>query len=376
LVILSEAKDLQSADLLRDLASAPRPTGTSAIAAARERCTRELRALGYAVTEQPFEFSSFVGRAAFPLFGGLTAFIGGTAGLLAMSGWRYAPLTVLVGGIIGLFVFGRWLLARGILTLPLLRASGVNLEATIAGDDPSIWLCAHVDTKSQPIPTLLRTAAIILESIGILLIGMLAVISALGGTPLALLWDVAALVTLLGAIPVVLCVVGTNSPGALDNASGVVAVVAAAREMRGQRGVGVLITDAEELALAGARAWSLRRGRNTTVLNCDGVDDAGEVYVMFGGARPERVLQVVANESRATGIEHQPRRLGLGILTDSIAFTDAGLTSVTFSRGSFASLARVHSPRDSLANLRGSGITDTAALMAATARALVTIGAR
>lgn len=106
------------------------------------------------------------------------------------------------------------------------------------------------------------------------------------------------------------------------------------------------------------------------MLNCDGVDDVGTIQVMFSDGRPERLLESVARASRAAGVEHQPRRLALGILTDSVAFTDAGMASVTFSRGSLRSLARVHSRRDDLAHLLGSGIAETATLMAATAREL------
>ena len=132
-----------------------------------------------------------------------------------------------------------------------------------------------------------------------------------------------------------------------------------------------LITDAEELGLAGARAWAAARGRNAaTVLNCDGVDDAGSIQVMFSGRRPDRVLESVIRASRTSGVAHHPRRLALGILTDSVALTDAGMAAVTFSRGSLRSLARVHSRRDDLAHLRGDGIGETAALLAATAREL------
>jgi Zn-dependent M28 family amino/carboxypeptidase len=108
------------------------------------------------------------------------------------------------------------------------------------------------------------------------------------------------------------------------------------------------------------------------VLNCDGVDDVGSIQVMFSDGRPDRVLDAVARASRISGVAHHPRRLALGVLTDSVAFTEAGIASVTFSRGSLRSLARVHSRRDDLAHLRGSGIPETAVLMAASARALAT----
>ena len=52
-----------------------------------------------------------------------------------------------------------------------------------------------------------------------------------------------------------------------------VGFVEAALRLAGTRDVGVLVTDAEELGLAGAHAWAAAgAGRGAIVLNCDGVD--------------------------------------------------------------------------------------------------------
>ena len=82
-----------------------------------------------------------------------------------------------------------------------------------------------------------------------------------------------------------------------------------------------------------------------TVLNCDGVDDHGGIRVMFSGAPPRGLFAAIGRASVASGIDHRASRLIPGILTDSVAFSQAGLDSVTFSRGSVRSLARVHSVR-------------------------------
>jgi hypothetical protein len=352
---------------LHDIAATPRPAGSDALVAARERCARELREMGYAVRERPFEYSGFPGRLATPLLGGAGAAIVGFAGKWGADGARVGPLMLLALGALVLFVAGRWLAVRGVLAAPVMRERGVNLEATRAGDTPSVWLCAHVDTKSQPVPTIVRSAGIVLESMGYLSALGLVVATAFGATLDQLYWQLAAIVTLVGAIPVVLSIVGERSPGALDNASGVATVIAAARQLADERGIGILLTDGEELGLAGARAWA-REPSSATVLNCDGVDDGGGVQVMFTGKRPEKLLDAVARASRATGVAYGASRLIPGVLTDSVAFSDAGLASVTFSRGSWRSLARIHSRRDDLAHLQGSGIAETAMLIAATAR--------
>jgi Zn-dependent M28 family amino/carboxypeptidase len=199
----------------------------------------------------------------------------------------------------------------------------------------------------------------------------LATSTALGAKLDAFLWDFTAAVTLVGAIPVVLSMIGNRSPGALDNASGVATVVQAAKQLGENDNVGVLLTDAEELGLAGARAWALNDSRNVaTVLNCDGVDDGGGVQVMFSGRRPSRLLDVIARAATQSSVRYGVSRLIPGVLADSVAFSDARMDSVTFSRGTFRSLLRVHTRRDDLAHLAGTGIAETAALMATTAREL------
>ena len=335
---------------------------------------RELRALGFETVERSFEFSSFPGRYGTPLVGGAAAMLVGLAGQRGAEGQRFAPLAIGLAGVVALLLVARWLTRPGVLRAPLLRQRGVNVEATRPGPPPMVWLCAHVDSKSQPIPTLVRTIGIVVEAVGFLFTLGLAVAVALGAQTHAFYWMQAALVTLLGAIPVVSSVVGARSPGALDNASGVATVIEAARQLGSESRVGVLLTDAEELGLAGARSWAgaAIAGR-APILNCDGVDDHGRIAVMYSGSRPAAVMQAVERASAATGVAHEGMRLIPGILTDSVAFSDAGIASITFSRGTVRTLMRVHSRSDSLANLRGTGVAETAALMAATAREIMTM---
>ena len=64
------------------------------------------------------------------------------------------------------------------------------------------------------------------------------------------------------------------------------------------------------------------------------------------------------------------RRMPLGLLLDSVALSEAGWRSVTVSRGSLASLRRVHTRSDSLERLRGDGISRTASALARATEAL------
>jgi hypothetical protein len=60
----------------------------------------------------------------------------------------------------------------------------------------------------------------------------------------------------------------------------------------------------------------------------------------------------------------------LGLATDSVALAERGWTTLTVSRGSFATLRRVHTASDSLAMLRGDGIDEVATLLARAVEAL------
>ena len=317
--------------------------------------------------ERPFVFSSFPGRLATPVFGAAAAVLVGVAGLWAIEGRRGAPAWLLVVGIAVLAVAARWLVRRGVLVLPLLREEGVNLEATRTGGATRVWLCAHLDSKSQPAPTLIRSAGIVLEACGLLMATLLAMVEAFTGAGAPeFYWVFAGVVTLAGALPVGLSMTGARSPGALDNASGVATILAAVGRLDGARGVGVLITDAEEMGLAGARAWAAGR-TGAVVINVDGVDDSGAIAVMRSGAVSARLTNAL--RAAAPGVAVGPHFPG--VLTDAVAFADAGMDSVTVSRGTIGSFLRVHSRRDNLGHLRGDGIAPTAEFVADTARHLL-----
>jgi Zn-dependent M28 family amino/carboxypeptidase len=199
-----------------------------------------------------------------------------------------------------------------------------------------------------------------------LVLASVAAILQLASVPARMVWLLAALDALIGVVPVMASVVGARSPGALDNASGVAAVLAAAEELAEGAAVGILLPSAEELGLAGARAWA-RAHRPGFALNCDGVDDEGELTIMHGSNPPTDVIDAV---QRAAAGGARVRRMPLGLLTDSVAFADCGWSAVTLSRGSLASLRRVHTPADSLATLRGTGVDELATVLARAAEAL------
>ena len=353
---------------LAAIARAPRAAGSDDERAAREYAATVLRDAGYVVATERFEYSALPGRIGTPVGSALALVtVLGGAWLATMRGATVAAGLVLGGGLTVLAVSARAMLGDGVLTLPWMRTSTENLVARRGPGEPRVWLVAHLDSKSQPIPSALRVTGIVLLALGILAaIG--AFLLTLGGADARTLWWLGGAAATLGAIPAMLGVVGNNSDGAVDNASGVAAVLAAASMLPGEVAVGVLLPSAEELGLAGARAWVRARGaQRGTALNCDGVDDEGELTIMYSRAKPESLIAVVEHAA-----ERAPRvrRMPLGLLLDSVAFSDAGWASVTVSRGSLATLRRVHTRRDSLASLRGDGIPEVARVLARAAEAL------
>jgi Zn-dependent M28 family amino/carboxypeptidase len=175
-------------------------------------------------------------------------------------------------------------------------------------------------------------------------------------------WLFVGVAAVAGSVPVIATTVGARSPGALDNASGVAAVLVAAETTRGP--VGVCLTSAEELGLAGARAWVLNR-RAAIAVNCDGVDDGGTLTCMHSGTAPAELLARVVKAARACGASSvRAHRLLPGVLTDGVALADAGWDVVTLSKGGVGTLARIHTVRDRAELLSGTGIAEVARILA------------
>ncbi|HVD62476.1 MAG TPA: M28 family peptidase, partial [Gemmatimonadaceae bacterium] len=153
----------------------------------------------------------------------------------------------------------RWLTRSAPLLMSLMRSRSVNLVARRG--NPRVWLVAHLDSKSQTIPMLLRIASIVLTVIAVVIVAaslVSALLATLAGDlefAQAELFLIFAFLTVICVGPMIACFTLNASAGAVDNASGVVSVLLAAREVASRPNVGVIITSGEELGLAGARAY-------------------------------------------------------------------------------------------------------------------------
>ncbi len=359
--------------LLHELASGPRPAGSVAEERARTVCATWLTSRGYSVAEEPFGFSALPGRWGTPLMGVLSLVLLGAVIARGAGGRPLDGVLLLAGAGLVLAAAGSWVSRRGILSLPLVRCRSVNLVATRGGRPPVVWLMAHLDSKSQPVPIAVRAAGVIGTLTTWVVTGSLLVAGAAGLGFATELWWVLLAAGAASAIPIVASTVGDRSNGALDNASGVAAVLGAAALLPtgSAESVGVVITSAEELGLAGARAWSAGRAP-AVAINCDSVDDGGEIVVMYSGRRPGELLGRLTDAAEP-GDPVRVRRLVPGILADHVALTEAGWSAVTVSRGSVRTLHRIHTRSDNLAHLRGDGLMQLSRLLARAA-ARLTVG--
>ena len=271
---------------------------------------------------------------------------------------------------------GRYLL-RGVLRFTLMRRASANLIAQRSlTDEPRVWLVAHTDSKSQTIPMLVRVGSI--ASAGLFFAIQLATliiawIESRGfadfPTELHTLASLAGYLTAIAIVPVILCFISNKSPGALDNATGVASVLIAAGMIPRDRNVGIVLTSGEELGLAGARAFVAARTVKGIAINCDTIDNSGK-FIAMRHSRGDSGAATMTRVASSPGEQVRVRPLIRGILTDGVAFGEAGWDSWTLSRGNIGTLAFVHTSRDRPERIVGTGIATAARILAATAQEL------
>ena len=329
----------------------------------RELCRARLVAAGFTVAEQAFEFSAFPGRWGTPL--------GGVVGCLAVAGAaalgrhehpRGALAAVILAAIV--LAGGGRMLARRVTSLPWSRAASVNLVA--ARGAPRVWLVAHLDTKSQPVAMLVRVLGIVILAATMIALCALAIVAIGGGGAPPRAWNLLAAIGVVASLPVMASIVLARSPGALDDGTGVVTVLLAAEALPRDMPVGVVLTSAEELGMAGARAFGGAK-RAAMAINVDGVDDHGSTICMYHG-RAARVRVGVARAAVAIGMHVREQPTIPGLLTDGVALGEAGWSAVTLSRGGVGTLWRIHRAVDTAHRISGVGMHEVARLVASAAR--------
>lgn len=241
--------------------------------------------------------------------------------------------------------------ARALLGTPSL-VHGINLIAPPIRPSahPPVWLVAHYDSKGQPISMAMR-----LIGFGMLVVGVLALLIAL----------IPALVMLAAALLIVSQNrVTDHSPGALDNATGLVTIFMTLDQLPREANVGVMLPDAEEYGLVGARALAadhVARFTDAAVVNLDSLDDAGRVTAFL-----HRAGGVGAGVAEAL---HARRWRWLPVIVDGIALAPATRECVTIMKGNWSTMRIVHRLSDTTGRVRLDGAALVAAGLARVLRA-------
>jgi len=346
----------------------PRLTGSEQSRTVEVELRRRFVDLGYEVQSLPFRFSAWPGLYGVPAVGGF--FLLGSLGAVALLlGGRGPAALGLLLATLAVLAFVGGVANRAIGGFPLGRREAENWLIHQPEARPRFLIVAHRDSKSQPLSTFMRVAAVALTAVSWLLLLVLATAAVLAPAwrwvPLIV---GAAALALAGGGMLLFCRAGNDSPGALDNASGLAALVGIAARERTHCDVAFLVTDAEELGLAGARAIAGRLPRGLEVINLDGLDDEGPFHVIerFGiprrGAAPHLAAALLA-AGAALELDVERRDLPVGVLVDHIAFVGAGHPAVTLMRGTTRSLRRVHRPEDDTTRITGRGAAHAIALV-------------
>jgi peptidase M28-like protein len=335
--------------LLPELA-VPRLTGTPAHAAVRDMLTRELEDRGLHVEVVPFEASAGPlerTARAMELVGFAALFF--MSGAIAAQPGRGAKLALLPLGLAIVVARSRYSKAP--------TALGANLVATPSDGRARVWLVAHYDSKSQRFSMATRLIGVASLALQVPALIALAALMAAGVTDMAL--ALLTLPALAGGALLGLADLKNRSPGAVDNASGVIAVLATIDRLSRGQGVGICFTDAEEWGLQGALALVRTRPelfRDAAVVNFDGLDDRGGTLLFAHRSGP-----LVARLASTAGVR---ARRWFPALVDGVAFARVARECVTIMRGNWGTARRIHTPRDDAASLRLDGVRRAAAVVA------------
>ena len=348
----------------------PRMTGTEGAVTTEAELRERMDALGYRTQELGFSFSTLPGRFGITVSGALLALTGIFATWLLLAGLPMGGLVLLAAGMTLAAV--PWAFTGAALdSLPWGRVDAANLLFTRPDRRPSWILMAHRDTKSQLVPTLIRTGAVITALsawAALMVLGALW----LGGELFQFetaVW-IAGVALVASGLTLALSWSTNESPGALDNASGMAALLAVAEGMETKGDVGFLFTDGEELGLAGARAVVEALPPIQGVINVDGLDDRGRIYVAEGhgwgrkGSAPQ-LAAALLTAGAALDLPVERRRLPRTFMVDHLPIAAAGVPALTVLRGGRSSLMRVHRPGDRAESMTGRGAAEVATLLTA-----------
>jgi hypothetical protein len=362
--------------------SRPRRVGSGADQEVAAELEEKLRGWGYEVERQPFTFST-----APNVFLTLVVLAGSVLVLIMLLAHGRFSIVAAAAALLLLLLVALFMplnrrvqsaaLARPGRGLPWgRRYTTANVAAMLPSTPlrsaqdalPHLYLVAHYDSKSQRLPLAARMTLFMLATgAGLILVALtLLEVSTALYLPIGLL-------TLAAALPLLFLDIGNNSPGAIDNASGVGLVLHLA-EVLAQRAdwqdrlrLTILLPGAEELTLMGsvayvtAQAETLRaqeRNGGVYVLNFDGIGIDGDLYYVGQSHPPQSrdTLNLLMRvQSACAELQLPLKRFGfIGALFDHIPFAQRGFDALSLIAVGRASRS-VHTPADSIGQLHARG---------------------
>jgi len=153
--------------------------------------------------------------------------------------------------------------------------------------------------------------------------------------------------------------VNDNSPGAVDNATALVAVFMTIDQLGPAAAIGVIFPDAEEFGLVGARALAADRAEllaDSAVINLDGLDDVGRPTAFLH--RPGPIGRAVAEALDARQWRWLP------VVVDGIALARVSGECVSIMKGNGRTMRIIHRPEDTAVRVRLDGAAIVAAGLA------------
>lgn len=376
-------------DTVRAL-SFPRFPGTEGERRAAEIVSARFAAAGLAVAEEPFRASPAAMRRYKTLLHGVGPFLFAAFGATSL-------VDPLAGALIAVaflaFIRGasRWNLRveSAFDVEPAIESKNVvaRRAASAAATSPvRLVVLAHLDSKSARWSTFTSAMLLLVGVLGVIGLGAWCALAAARVVPRP---AVAAVVPLAAVVIVSLASglfnkAGNESPGAMDNASGLAALVAAAETLPADHALAkidltFIATGAEEIGLAGAMRWIQAHERDcprarTVFVNFDslGVGKMLLAMNMSGeapGGRP--MIGVVRDAADRAGarLRFAPGVLGAGV--DTMPIAARGYPTVTLLGEVLgAASRRFHTRRDTPEHLNEDGLRSAVRVAHEIARSL------
>lgn len=349
----------------------PRGSGGPGELRAGEDVAAELREAGLDVHRESFTasrtalprlrlFAHGIGSVALAAVGVSSASHPGAAAVLALAGLAWMGAAA------------RWnrRVERAFDTGAMIRSDNVEGVRAGRGDRPlRIVVMAHRDTKSSLWPTFVPAFVLLLCAVSLLVAAVWLGAVALGGGVAP------SLVAPACILAAALVVVGVNpsgdaSPGAMDNASGLAVLLAAARTLPAEDALRdaelrFLCTGAEEIGLAGAMRWIQAHAEEldaerTLFVNVDSVGVGTRLLAADvrgtapGGVSAASLLRTAAREA---GVPLRILSMLPAAGVDTMPIASRGFATVTL-LGEVTGRAalRIHSARDTADHLNEEGL--------------------